>query len=403
VFIIVGINYLKKHFTHQQRYIIVAILSMFIPFYMCGAVLIFLTIRLLMKGEIQEAYKQTPKSRYIIYFCCLSCIVSLFYQNYYGVACSIGLLAIMSFVLYYRIHITSELFELITDIIILLSVFAALYGLMEYMKILSHYNIDQFEIMIFNKPKDRVNSVFFNANYYAMMLEFFICITFYKILKIKDIKIHYKKFLYYSAVIGLNLFMLLLTACRTAWPALAAGILIMLIVDKHYKTCTTIFMICLCACIYFMINPSKFPRVDNIISYFNTRAGIWQVAIENIKTHPLFGEGPMTYMHIYEAYHGHPTQHAHSIYLDPLLCFGVVGILMIIPYVFDNIKRLFQLWKSQIDQTLVALVVSFTVVILIHGIMDYTVFFVQTGFLYLLIASSFDIHKNLKTKNIASI
>ena len=394
MFFIFGIQYLKTHFTHHQRYIIVAVFSMFLPFYMCGGILIFLTLRLLWKGEIQEAYRQIPKSRFIIYFSLLSAIVSLFYQNYYGFVCSIGILVILSFVLYYRIHIDSRLFEYITNCIIVLSIFAALYGLIEYIGILNSYNIDQFEIMIFNRPQDRINSVFFNANYYAMMIEFFVCLTFYKILKIKDIKLEWKKFIYYVAVIGLNLFVLLLTACRTAWPALAGGILIMLIVDKHHKTCACILALVIVACIYLLLNPSKFPRVDNIVAYFMTRAGIWEVAIQNIITHPLFGEGPMTYMHIYPLYHGHPTEHAHSIYLDPLLCFGIVGLLTIAPYIYSNIQRLYRLWKLKVDKTLVALIVSFTVMIFIHGILDYTIFFVQTGFLYLLIASSFDVHKH---------
>lgn len=394
MFFIFGIQYLKTHFTHHQRYIIVAVFSMFLPFYMCGGILIFLTLRLLWKGEIQEAYRQIPKSRFIIYFSLLSAIVSLFYQNYYGFVCSIGILVILSFVLYYRIHIDSRLFEYITNCIIVLSIFAALYGLIEYIGILNSYNIDQFEIMIFNRPQDRINSVFFNANYYAMMIEFFVCLTFYKILKIKDIKLEWKKFIYYVTVIGLNLFVLLLTACRTAWPALAGGILIMLIVDKHHKTCACILALVIVACIYFLLNPSKFPRVDNIVAYFMTRAGIWEVAIQNIITHPLFGEGPMTYMHIYPLYHGHPTEHAHNIYLDPLLCFGIVGLLTIAPYIYSNIQRLYRLWKLKVDKTLVALIVSFTVMIFIHGILDYTIFFVQTGFLYLLIASSFDVHKH---------
>lgn len=393
VFIIFGIDYLKEHFTHNQRYIIVAIFSMFLPFYMCGAILIFLTIRLLLKGEIQQTYKQTPKSRYILFFCLLTFIVSLFYKNYIGALCSIGLLFIFSFVLYYRINVTEELFEFITNVIIVMSIFAALYGLVEYMAILNSFDINQFEIHIYNNPKDRINSMFFNANYYAMMIEFFVCITFYKILKLRDIKIEFKKFFYYILVILLNLFLLLLTGCRTAWPALAAGILTMLIVDKHYKTCLCIFTCVLFICLYFLLNPSQFPRVDNIVSYFMTRWKIWEVAIQNITTHPLFGEGPMTYMHIYPLYNGHPTEHAHSIYIDPVLCFGIVGILTISPYVIDNIKRLYHLWKQGIDKTLVSLVVSFTVMIFVHGILDYTVFFVQTGFLYLLIASSFDVYR----------
>ena len=395
--IIFGLDYMREHFTHNQRYIVVAIFSMFLPFYMCGAVLIFLTLRLLLKGDIQYAYQQVPKSQFIPIFCGLSCLVSLFYQNYYGAICSVGLLVILSFILYYRVHMTSELFEFITNCIVVLSVFAALYGLVEYINILNSFDINKLEIIIFNRPQDRINSFFFNANYYAMMIEFFVCITFYKILKIDDYKKEMKKFFYYLCVIALNLFVLLLTACRTAWPTLAAGILVMLIIDKHYKTCLSILVCVLIVCIYFLFNPSKFPRVDNIIAYFLTRTDIWHVAIANIKTHLLFGEGPMTYMHIYPLYNGHPTEHAHSIYLDPLLCFGIVGLMTILPYIFDNVKRLYRLWKTKLNRTLVALLVSFTVMIFVHGTLDYTVFFVNTGFLYLIIASSFDIYKESLT------
>lgn len=365
---------------------------MFLPFYMCGAVLIFLTIRLLFKGEIQDAYRKIDKSKYILIFGAISCITSIIYQNWLGALCSVCLVCILSFVLYYRIHIDKELFEFITNLIVILSFFAALYGLVEYIGILNDFGIDKFEIIFFNSPKNRVNSVFFNANYYAMMIEFFVLIAFYKLLQFKNIKNNLQSICKLLIIIALNLFLLVLTACRTAWPALAAGLLVVLIVDKRYKTCTAIFVIIAAILFYFLLNPEQFPRVDNIIDYFHTRMTIWEVAIKNIKTHPLFGEGPMTYMHIYKLYNGHPTQHAHSIYLDPLLCFGIIGIASICPYVFNNIKKLFQLWRAKIDKTFVALVTSFTIMILVHGMLDYTIFFVQTGFLYLLIASSFDVY-----------
>lgn len=393
VIIIFGIDYLKEHFTHNQRYIIVAVLSMILPFYMCAGVLIFLLIRLLLTGEIQEAYKETPNSQYILIFSGLSCIVSILYQNYIGAACSFAILALLSFSLYYRIHITQKLFDFITDIIVIISIVAAIYGLVEYMNILNSKNITSFQLIIFNLPKERVNSVFFNANYYAMMIEFFVCITFYKILSIKNIKKDYKKFIYYICVIALNLFVLILTACRTAWPALAIGILVMLLLDHHYKTCSLIFCLIILAYTYFIFNPSKFPRFDNIIAYFMTRKDIWNVAIQNIKTHPLLGEGPMTYMHIYPLYSGHPTQHAHSIYLDPILCFGFVGLATIFPYVWTKIKKIYTMWKNKTDKTLVCLIVSFLVMIFVHGLLDYTIFFVQTAFLFLIITNSYDMYK----------
>ena len=46
----------------------------------------------------------------------------------------------------------------------------------------------------------------------------------------------------------------------------------------------------------------------------------------------------MTYMMIFKQYAGHNTQHAHSIYLDPILSFGVIGVTTLIPYILDNCK-----------------------------------------------------------------
>ena len=386
---------MRKHFTHQQRYIIVAALSLFLPFYMCAGVILFLTLRLMWTGEIQNAYHRDPINRLLFFFCGLSMIVSLWYKNYIGIVVAFFLLIAGLFIMYYKAHITPQLFNFITNVIIVFSVFAALYGLIEYMAVLNSVNIDQFEVIIFNKPKDRINSVFFNANYYAMMIEFFVCLAFYKILKIKDVKKDFQKFFYYVLVIGINIFMLVLTACRTAWPALIAGIIIMLIVDKHYKTCACIGSVALFVAVYFLLNPSQFPRVDNIISYFFTRTDIWDVAVKNIIKYPIFGQGPMTYMNIYELYNGHPTQHAHSIYLDPILCFGFGGLAVIAPVFYTNFKQIIKLWKSKKNKTLCALIASYFVMVLIHGTMDYTLFFVQTGLLFMFIVASFDMHKGL--------
>ncbi len=388
-----GINYLKEHFTHDQRYILVAILSLFIPFYMCATVITLLFIRLVLKGEIKDLYRSIPYSRFIILFCIIIFMTSLLYKNYLGMCCSVLFYVFLSFILYYRKHITANLFNFIINCIIVLSVFAALYGLIEYMAILNKFDINQFEIIIFNSPKNRINSVFFNANYYAMMIEFFVCITFYQILKTRAWETNMRRFVYYFAVIALNLFLLILTACRTAWPALAVAILIMLIFDKHYRTCAVIFSLFLLVVIYFIFNPTKFPRVDNIISYFFTRTDIWEVALMNIKTHPLFGEGPLTYLHVFKSYGGHPTQHAHSLYIDPFLSFGIVGVASIAPFVLSQLRRTYILFKTKTDRTLVALILGFIAANLVHGALDYTVFFVQTGILFMLITASFDIYK----------
>ena len=82
-----------------------------------------------------------------------------------------------------------------------------------------------------------------------------------------------------------------------------------------------------------------------------------------------------------DKYNGHLTQHAHSVYLDPLLSFGIIGLACLVPYIYDNCKRLY---KVKEHYSYIALVMGFIGVLLIHGILDYTIFWIHTG-LFLLI------------------
>ena len=87
---------------------------------------------------------------------------------------------------------------------------------------------------------------------------------------------------------------------------------------------------------FFFLNPDKFPRIEYLISNLDVRIQIWSCAIQGIKASPLLGQGPFTYMMILDKYNGHLTQHAHSVYLDPLLSFGIIGLACLVPYIYDN-------------------------------------------------------------------
>lgn len=380
------IHSLKERFSKEQLMIIATALSLSTPFYICVPFLLLETLYLLYTKKITNAFKSTPKAKYLIIFMSLSLIVSLFYQNWIGIGCIALIFISVSLMLYYRKYINVEVFEFILDMLIALSILWAIYGLYEQMQILQRLGYDHFTLKVFSRRENRLNSVFFNANYYAMMIEFIIMMIGYKFFGTKNIK----KQIYYFIVAGINLFLLYMTGCRTAFIATAVAVLVFLIINKNYRICMLIAVICIIGCIYFAINPQQFPRVEKLIDNFTVRKKIWHAAIEGIKAHPLFGQGPMTYMMIFEKYNGHATQHAHSVYLDPVLSFGIIGITILIPYVVDNCKRLFEVYKKRLNLRYVALVIACIVVILLHGLLDYTIFWVHTGLLFLMIASSFD-------------
>lgn len=367
---------------------------MFLPFYITLIVHAIELIILLKRGELVEAYKNTKASYFILFFCALLAIVSLFYQNYLGILVTVGILMLGSFAVYYRQHISAESFEFFMDTTLILSLVAALVAIIQYFIILHRFNIDGFELIIFNTPKNRVDSFYFNANYYAMMIEFWVGIAFYKILRLtQEEHVNFKKIGGYCIIILINLFTLVLSGCRTAWPAMLAGLAIMLLFAHFYKLFGLIAAGGMASAGFLFTHKSYIPRASNITKYLGVRQKIWSAALASIKDHPLFGEGPLTYMHIWKQYNGHNTQHAHNIFLDPPLSFGIVGILMILPYFISCIKRTYITYKLHKNDTLVALIIGLIVMTYIHGLLDYTIFFIQTSFTLFMVISSFDIYR----------
>lgn len=384
------IHSLKKRFTKEQLMIIATALSLSTPFYICVPFLLLETLYLLYTKKLINVFKNTPKTKYLIIFMLLTLAISLIYQNWIGVGCVVLIFIFISLTLYYRQYINEDTFELILDLLIALSILWAIYGLYEQTQILNRLGYDHFTLKVFSRRENRLNSVFFNANYYAMMIEFIIMMIGYKIFGTKDLK----KQSYYFIVACFNFFLLYMTGCRTAFVATAMAMLVFLIINKNYRICGLIAIACIGVGGYFIINPDQFPRIEKLVDNFGVRTKIWHAAIEGIKAHPLFGQGPMTYMMIFEQYNGHVTQHAHSVYLDPILSFGIIGIATVIPYIFDNCKQLFQVYRQKDNLRYVALVISCIVVILLHGVLDYTIFWVHTGMLFLMIASSFQMFKH---------
>ena len=367
---------------------------MFLPFYITLIIHAIELIILLKRGELVEAYKKTSASYFILLFCALLAIVSLFYQNYLGILVTVGILMLGSFAVYYRQHISAESFEFFMDTTLILSLVAALVAIIQYFIILHRFNIDGFELIIFNTPKNRVDSFYFNANYYAMMIEFWVGIAFYKILRLtQEEHVNFKKIGGYCIIILINLFTLVLSGCRTAWPAMLAGLAIMLLFAHFYKLFGLIVAGGMASAGFLFTHKSYIPRASNITKYLGVRQKIWRAALASIKDHPLFGEGPLTYMHIWKQYNGHNTQHAHNIFLDPPLSFGIVGILMILPYLISCIKRTYITYKLHKNDTLVALIIGLIVMTYIHGLLDYTIFFIQTSFTLFMVISSFDIYR----------
>lgn len=381
----------------EEYLIMVALCSIFLPFFCSLTVIVMILLYLLIKGRLPEIIRAYPKSYYLFAFCGINLVVSLFYHNDLGAICSLGIAIVFLFILFYRSKVTPRLFELCVDACCIISLFCFVWALMEYHSIVQTLNYDFFTFEVADDPMYRVNSTFFNANYYGMMVEFLILMCVYKMMNVKTTR----RVIFYLVTILCNFSGLYLSGCRTAWISFLITIPLLFLLNNHKRFFIgSVTVIALCA-IALWIDPDIFPRGGSFSEYFAVRRHIWAAAVRGIADHPLLGQGPLTYYHTFMKYGGPPTQHAHSVYLDPFLSFGVIGVALLVPYFWEQGKEIWHLYSQRIDMRLFSLILSFLLTVMIHGILDYTIFWVQTGLIFLLVLSSSAIYSRNKTEESA--
>lgn len=380
----VKLHHLLDQFSTDEKRILLVGASLYIHYALAAVVVLWIIIAMLREKRLLTIIKQVPRSRFALVFCIITTIVAALYENWIGVACGIGLLLVFLYIFYYRTVITKPCFELLLDICIVCSMFFVVWGCIEYYLICQRLDHSVFELFIANSPKNRVHVGSFNANYYAMIIEFTVLLCFYKALQWKSVK----HTLWYGFAVIANLFMLVLTGCRTAWVPFVVSVPLLILFFGMYK----LFALSLVSIGgvggFVLMNPELMKRAAYITKDFAKRERIWTTAIQGIKAHPLFGEGPMTYLQIYPLYNGHPTNHSHSVYLDPILSHGIIPVLVVAVYFFSNLKEVIKLFTQKIDVPLFGLMVGFLVTVLLHGMLDYTVYWIQTGILFLMVMSA---------------
>lgn len=387
-----------KHFLHRKldgysidEYIIMVVCaSVFLPFYFSIIAIVLAIVYLCISGKIKRVLTAVPKAKYLYIFIALITILSLINGNMLGALCSLGILVIFLFIFYYRLIIGPRTFEFIMDACCLVSWFCVLWAVIEYYNITHLMGLRFLDFMIVDDPQFRINSTFFNANYYAMMIEFLILICVYKMLKVRS----FRRVAYYVITIISNLFALYLSGCRTAWAPFAITIPLMFFLNRkklYFNTTMSIYGV---AGITLFINPDLFPRIDTLVDYFFTRVDIWQAAVRGILQHPFLGKGPLTYFYSYESLGGPYTQHSHSVYLDPLLSFGIIPLIFFGIYLWEQGREIWHLYSQKLNIRLFSLIIGFILTVLLHGIFDYTIFWIQTGFLFLMVLSASSMYTN---------
>ena len=346
------------------------VLSLFFPFYVSVVTVGAVAVMTMVNYRMRTRALESPYGKLLMGVLIAPFFVSAIYNNYMGMLYSMLVLAAVVCAFYLRSVMTGALFNRMMDAACVASVFCAAIAFVQ--------KAASFAV----SPDYRPVSMFSNANYYGMMIEFLVIIALYRIFT------NSKERIFYGVVIAINLIGLYLCASMSACMGLLCAVLVLFYLKKYYKWMAAFLTFAGLAAIFSLLFPILFPRVEAIDSTFGQRLSIWSAAIQGIQSHLLFGMGPTSYQLIYRVFDGYQTYHCHNLLLDALLNYGLLGAGGIGIYLFIQCKVLWLRFRNHICTDMnILLAAAFTAVV-VHGVTDVTVYWFQTGMLFLILFSS---------------
>ena len=372
-----------KEFNLDEKMILLATLFLFLPYQIASIGIACILVQALCRYKLVDALKQQTGALFFYSFVGLEFVVTILHANWNGFGNVWLFVLIGLYGAYYRKSVTKNCFEKMCDLIVVLSVLAAIYGLYQFNQISIANGRAFLEFHIFNSPTRRITSTFMNANIYAMIIDFVCVICMYRFVKNENILYR----IFYFIVALFNFFVLYLTGSRTALLPFVVIFPIFLYCIRWKKLFITSIVLELCVCGLVFLKPNLIPRISDM-STFASRIKIWKTAFLCISMHPFFGWGPQTYKQFYPLVHGHKAPHAHNIYIDSILSYGIMGTLILLAYIFLLNKEIFTSNTRKENPALFGMMMCFIAIVLIYGLLDCTLNIVATGTLCFIILNS---------------
>ena len=380
----IGVIEKLKSLSKQEGLLLGVILSIFLPFYLFVIIFISYLLWLVYTGEMKGILKRLSQHPVLLFFIAYSTAISLLAQNVMGVVSSVAMFLFAIFFYYYQSQLTPKFFRLTIEGILALSVFAAAFAALEHFQIVKKFDSTFLSPRMQVWHQNRAEVAFFNPNYYGIICCFCIMIGFYLI---STTKLRWLRIFSMIAIFA-NLFGLNFTQNRTAFPAIIFGAVIYLFTTiKNWRAfwlSVGVFGIGLA----FLFSSDLGVRMGTLDSSMEERVSIWNAGMALFKQNPFWGEGPLTYMHSFPRIGAPYHEHAHSIYIDTILSYGVVGTVLLGIASATPIRMLIDMSQVPSKRPIVGLYLSFLTVVAVHGIFDLALFWIQSSFIFLLVMCS---------------
>lgn len=385
-FILKSIGFIEKlkGLSSKELILLGIILSIFLPFYLFVVVLCLYIISLIFTGDMKSILQKMGEHPMLLLFLSYSTVISILAQNWMGLVASVGMFLFTIFFLHYQSILSHKFFRLILQFVLFGSVLSAAFASLEHFQIVKKFNYAFLSPNMQVWHQNRAEVTFFNPNYYGIICCFCIMIAFYLF---TTTKLNWLKV--FCVIAGfVNLFGLNFTQNRTAFPAIIAGAIIYLFTTiKNWKAfwlSIGVFAIGLS----FLFSSDLGVRMGTLDSSMEERISIWDAGMALFKQNPFWGEGPLTYMHSYPRIHAPYHEHAHSLYIDTILSYGIVGTILLVLSSVAPVRLMMDMSQESGKRPIIGLYLSFLTVVAVHGIFDLALFWIQSGFIFLLVMCS---------------
>ncbi|HGY9645423.1 TPA: O-antigen ligase family protein [Streptococcus pneumoniae] len=373
-----------KGLSSKELILLGIILSIFLPFYLFVVVLCLYIISLIFTGDMKSILQKMGEHPMLLLFLSYSTVISILAQNWMGLVASVGMFLFTIFFLHYQSILSHKFFRLILQFVLFGSVLSAAFASLEHFQIVKKFNYAFLSPNMQVWHQNRAEVTFFNPNYYGIICCFCIMIAFYLF---TTTKLNWLKV--FCVIAGfVNLFGLNFTQNRTAFPAIIAGAIIYLFTTiKNWKAfwlSIGVFAIGL----GFLFSSDLGVRMGTLDSSMEERISIWDAGMALFKQNPFWGEGPLTYMHSYPRIHAPYHEHAHSLYIDTILSYGIVGTILLVLSSVAPVRLMMDMSQESGKRPIIGLYLSFLTVVAVHGIFDLALFWIQSGFIFLLVMCS---------------
>ena len=380
----IGVIEKLKSLSKQEGLLLGVILSIFLPFYLFVIIFISYLLWLVYTGEMKGILKRLSQHPVLLFFIAYSTAISLLAQNVMGVVSSVAMFLFAIFFYYYQAQLTPKFFRLTIEGVLASSVLAAAFAALEHFQIVKKFDYTFLSPRMQVWHQNRAEVAFFNPNYYGIICCFCIMIGFYLI---STTKLRWLRIFSMIAIFA-NLFGLNFTQNRTAFPAIIFGAIIYLFTTiKNWRAfwlSVGVFGVGLA----FLFSSDLGVRMGTLDSSMEERVSIWNAGMALFKQNPFWGEGPLTYMHSFPRIGAPYHEHAHSIYIDTILSYGVVGTVLLGIASATPVRMLIDMSQVPSKRPILGLYLSFLTVVAVHGIFDLALFWIQSSFIFLLVMCS---------------